>query len=62
MIAHFVNNACLIALARARHRRSRAPVTARQRLTLVALGGVGLAAGAALLAARPPDAPSQRPR
>ena len=50
MIAHFTNNACLIALARAGIGESGAELTVRQRLTLVALGGVVLAAGAALIA------------
>ena len=50
MIAHFANNACLIALARAGIDEAGTEMTVRQRLTLVALGGVVLAAGAALIA------------
>jgi sodium transport system permease protein len=50
MIAHFTNNACLIALARAGIDEAGSEITVRQRLTLVALGGVVLAAGAALIA------------
>jgi len=50
MIAHFTNNACLIALARAGVGETGADLTVRQRLTLVGLGGVVLAAGAALIA------------
>ena len=50
MIAHFTNNACLIALARAGIDEAGSEMTVRQRLMLVALGGVVLAAGAALIA------------
>jgi sodium transport system permease protein len=50
MIAHFTNNACLIALARAGLDETGTELTARQRLTLVALGGVVLTLGAALIA------------
>ena len=50
MVAHFTNNACLIALARAGIDEAGSEMTVRQRLTLVALGGVVLAAGAALIA------------
>jgi len=50
MIAHFTNNACLIALARAGIDEAGTEMTVRQRLTLVAVGAVVLAAGAALIA------------
>ena len=41
MIAHFANNACIIALASRRHRTRTAPMSAKLRLALVALGSVG---------------------
>ena len=57
MVAHFANNACLIALARARPGRDRhATMTVKaDALTLVALGRSWLAAGAALLARAPTE-------
>ena len=50
MIAHFTNNACLIALARVGIDEAGSEMTVRQRLTLVALGSVVLALGVALIA------------
>ena len=50
MIAHFTNNACLIALARAGLGEADAEMSVSRRLILVAIGSVGLLAGAGLLA------------
>jgi len=50
MIAHFANNACIIALASAGADDADAPMNATLRLALIAIGSLGLAAGAALLA------------
>jgi hypothetical protein len=48
MIAHFANNACIIALASTG--KEEAEMGTRARLALIALGCAGLAAGGALLA------------
>ena len=50
MIAHFVNNACLIVLAQRRLDDADGDHEREAAAALVALGLVGLAAGAALLA------------
>jgi sodium transport system permease protein len=50
MIAHFANNACIIALASAGIDDADATMSVKHRLLLVALGSIGLAAGTALLA------------
>ena len=50
MIAHFANNACIIILASVAGLEDADPaMSVKQRLLLVALGSVGVAAGAALL-------------
>jgi sodium transport system permease protein len=49
MIAHFANNACIIALATLGHDET-ADMSVKLRLAFVALGTAGLAAGGALLA------------
>jgi len=50
MIAHFANNACIIALASVGAGDADASVSVKLRLLLIAVGSLGLAAGAALLA------------
>jgi sodium transport system permease protein len=50
MVAHFANNACIIALASAGFEESDASMPVRDRLVLIAVGSVGLLAGTALLA------------
>ena len=62
MIAHFANNACIVALASAGMDADGAPISTKLRLLLIASGSLGLAAGAALLARAHRNAPSQRSR
>ena len=50
MIAHFANNAIIIALASAGMDEADATMSVQQRLILIAIGSVGLLAGAGLLA------------
>ena len=49
MVAHFANNAIIIALASAGLDEADASMTVSQRLVLIAIGAVGMIAGAALL-------------
>jgi sodium transport system permease protein len=50
MVAHFANNACIIALAVASSGHDDGAMSTKLRLALVALGSAGLTAGGALLA------------
>jgi sodium transport system permease protein len=50
MVAHFANNACIIAIAVASSGHEDGAMSTKLRLALVALGSAGLAAGGALLA------------
>jgi sodium transport system permease protein len=50
MVAHFANNACIIAIAVGSSGHEDGTMTTKLRLALVALGTAGLAAGGALLA------------
>jgi membrane protease YdiL (CAAX protease family) len=50
MVAHFANNACIIAIAVASSGHDDGAMSTKLRLALVALGSAGLAGGGALLA------------
>ena len=50
MIAHFANNACIIAIALAGSGHEDGAMSTKLRLALIALGSAGLTAGGALLA------------